>query len=148
MIETESALHAVETTAEASESPSLEESDAYRVYREKGGWFSQETIGSVMSKAQETLLSEKKIYRLKLSPLWRQAESQARLLGVDVSNEQRLLYSHLRTYEVDRSQMPIWQSPRNPAFATDRAIFAEVLKLPSLAEWNAVQAAFSLSRAA
>lgn len=136
LIETESALRVVETTAEVSESPSSKESATYRKYREKGGCFSQEIVNWVISQAEETLADERKIYWLKLSSRWGQAKTQAGYLGVEVSDEQRLLYSLLRTCEVDRSQMPIWESPRNPVFASDRAIFTEVLKLPSLAEWR------------
>jgi len=148
LIETESALRVVETTAEVPDSLSSEESAEYRKYREKGGWFSQEIINSVISQAEETLADDKKIYWLKLSPCWGQAKTHASYLGVEASDEQRLLYSLLRICEVDRRQMPIWESPRNPFFASDRAIFAEVLKLPSLAEWNAVQTASRLSKAA
>ncbi len=148
LIETAPALRVFETTAEVPDSLSSEESAEYRKYREKGGRFSQEIINSVISQAEETLADERKIYWLKLSPYWGQAKTQAGYLGVEASDEQRLLYSLLRICEVGRPQMPIWESPRNPVSASDRAIFAEVLKLPSLAEWNAVQTASRLSKVA
>ena len=124
--------------------------DPYQSYLDKGGKFNRETFYNIMFDLDEFMFGDAraKTARLFSNTLQNQVAGLARRENTVLSKEQIWLYCFLRDNQGRISQEERGEAGKNPLYWSDHVIFAEVLKLPSLAEWKLVKTLPNLREAA